>query len=50
MMFQRHAQAAVLLAIPRLADLGVRTKRPEDFFGQMVKSDEHMQKVSVLHL
>ncbi|XP_034241239.1 probable rRNA-processing protein EBP2 homolog [Thrips palmi] len=45
MNFHRQAQAAVLEGIPRLHSLGVKTKRPDDYFAQMAKSDEHMQKV-----
>lgn len=45
MNFHRQAQAAVLEGIPRLHGLGVKTKRPDDYFAQMAKSDEHMQKV-----
>lgn len=45
MNFHRQAQAAVLEGIPRLHNLGVKTKRPDDYFAQMAKSDEHMQKV-----
>ena len=44
-MFYRQAQAAVLEAIPRLHSLGVKTKRPDDYFAQMVKSDDHMNKI-----
>ncbi|THD19255.1 rRNA-processing protein EBP2 [Fasciola hepatica] len=43
--FYRIGQAAVLKAIPQLHALGVPTKRPADFFAEMVKSDEHMGKV-----
>ncbi|KAA0195818.1 rRNA-processing protein EBP2 [Fasciolopsis buskii] len=43
--FYRIGQAAVLKAIPQLHALGVPTKRPVDFFAEMVKSDEHMGKV-----
>ena len=32
-------------AIPRLHSLGVKTKRPDDYFAQMVKSDDHMNKI-----
>jgi len=42
----RQAQTAVLLGLPRLQAQGLPTKRPEDYFAQMVKSDEHMKKVS----
>lgn len=45
MNFHRQAQAAVIEALPRLKDLGVPVKRPDDYFAQMAKSDEHMQKV-----
>ena len=45
MNFHRQAQAAVLEGIPRLQRLGVRTKRPDDYFAQMAKTDAHMQKV-----
>jgi len=45
MMFYRQAQAAVLEAIPRLQSLNVRTRRPDDYFAQMVKSDDHMNKI-----
>merc|ERR1740128_1401603 len=45
MMFYRQAQAAVLEAIPRLHSLNVKTRRPDDYFAQMVKSDDHMNKV-----
>ncbi|KAM7286685.1 putative rRNA-processing protein EBP2 [Ixodes scapularis] len=41
----RQAQAAVLSGIPRLHQLGVPTKRPDDYFAQMAKSDDHMTKV-----
>lgn len=45
MKFHRQAQAAVLEGIPRLHRLNVPTKRPDDYFAEMVKSDEHMKKV-----
>ncbi|XP_067928257.1 probable rRNA-processing protein EBP2 [Watersipora subatra] len=43
--FYTQAKEAILLALPRLHKLRVPTKRPEDYFAQMVKSDEHMKKV-----
>ena len=46
--FHRQAQAAVLVGIPRLREQGVKTKRPDDYFAEMAKSDQHMQKVSIL--
>lgn len=45
MLFYRQAQATVLQAIPRLKSEGVATKRPEDYYAQMAKSDVHMKKV-----
>lgn len=41
----RQAQATVLESIPRLKQLGVATKRPDDYFAEMIKTDEHMQKI-----
>ncbi|XP_076307342.1 putative rRNA-processing protein EBP2 isoform X1 [Tachypleus tridentatus] len=43
--FYRQGQAAVLSGIPFLRKLGIPTKRPEDYFAEMAKSDTHMQKV-----
>ena len=45
MLFYRQAQAAVLEGLPRLQSLGVKTKRPDDYFAQMAKSDQHMNKI-----
>ncbi|XP_041364891.1 probable rRNA-processing protein EBP2 [Gigantopelta aegis] len=45
MKFYCQAQAAVLDGIPRLQKLGIVTKRPEDYFAQMAKSDDQMKKV-----
>uniref|UniRef100_A0A0A1WDX1 Probable rRNA-processing protein EBP2 homolog n=1 Tax=Zeugodacus cucurbitae TaxID=28588 RepID=A0A0A1WDX1_ZEUCU len=45
MLFHRQAQAAVLEGIKRLHAAGVVTRRPDDYFAEMAKSDEHMQKV-----
>lgn len=42
------AETAVKRAIPKLHKLGVVTKRPDDYFAQMIKSDDHMRKVSML--
>lgn len=41
----RQAQATVLEALPRLKKLNIFTKRPEDYFAEMAKSDQQMQKV-----
>ena len=43
--FYRQAQATVLEVIPRLKSMGVPTKRPDDYFAQMAKTDDHMNKV-----
>lgn len=45
MTFHRQAQAAVIEGIRRLHELKMPTKRPDDYFAEMAKSDEHMQKV-----
>lgn len=47
-LFHRQAQAAVLIGIPKFREKGVKTKRPDDYFAEMAKSDQHMQKVSTL--
>ncbi|XP_055525783.1 probable rRNA-processing protein EBP2 homolog [Wyeomyia smithii] len=44
-LFHRQAQAAVVEGIKRLHDLGIVTKRPDDYFAEMAKTDEHMQRV-----
>ncbi|GAB1288828.1 Probable rRNA-processing protein EBP2 [Apodemus speciosus] len=41
----RQAQAAVLAVLPRLHQLQVPTKRPTDYFAEMAKSDQQMQKI-----
>ena len=45
MKFHRQAQAAVLEGLPKLHSLGIKTKRPEDYFAEMAKSDDHMKKI-----
>lgn len=45
MMFHRQAQATVMEALARLKEMGIVTKRPDDYFAEMAKTDEHMQKV-----
>lgn len=45
MTFHRQAQAAAVEGIRRLHELNITTKRPDDYFAEMAKSDEHMQKV-----
>lgn len=43
--FHRQAQGAVMDGIARLKKLGVSTLRPDDYFAEMAKTDQHMQKV-----
>jgi|AntAceMinimDraft_5_1070358.scaffolds.fasta_scaffold08652_3 hypothetical protein len=43
--FYEQALASANVAIKRLKDLGIAVKRPEDFYAEMVKSDEHMKRV-----
>ncbi|XP_040926514.1 probable rRNA-processing protein EBP2 [Betta splendens] len=45
MFFYRQAQASVLEALPLLNKMGIATKRPDDYFAEMAKSDQHMQKI-----
>ncbi|XP_008277640.1 putative rRNA-processing protein EBP2 [Stegastes partitus] len=45
MFFYRQAQAAVLEALPLLNKHGIATKRPDDYFAEMAKSDQQMQKI-----
>lgn len=46
----RQAQATVLEALPLLNKHDIATKRPDDYFAEMAKSDQHMQKVSRLFM
>ncbi|XP_059840196.1 probable rRNA-processing protein EBP2 [Hypanus sabinus] len=43
--FYRQAQATTLSALPRLQRLKIATKRPSDYFAEMAKSDQQMQKI-----
>ncbi|CAJ1061073.1 probable rRNA-processing protein EBP2 [Xyrichtys novacula] len=45
MFFYRQAQATVLEALPLLKMHGILTKRPDDYFAEMAKSDQQMQKI-----
>ncbi|KAM9796446.1 probable rRNA-processing protein EBP2 [Syngnathus typhle] len=45
MFFYRQAQATVLEALPLLNKHGIPTKRPDDYFAEMAKSDQQMQKI-----
>ena len=46
-LFYRQAQSAIIEGLSRLKVLGVPTRRPDDYFAQMAKSDDHMLKVSL---
>ena len=41
----KQAQEAAVEALQKLQSENVVTKRPDDYFAEMVKSDAHMQKV-----
>ncbi|XP_045128549.1 probable rRNA-processing protein EBP2 homolog [Portunus trituberculatus] len=45
MSFYRQAQSTVLEGYKKLEELNLPTVRPSDYFAEMAKSDEHMQKV-----
>lgn len=45
MFFYRQGQATVLEALPLLHKHGIPTKRPDDYFAEMAKSDQQMQKI-----
>lgn len=44
-LFYRQAQSAVLEGLAHLKAMKIPTKRPDDYFAEMAKSDAHMQKV-----
>lgn len=44
-LFYRQAQTAVKDGIEKLKEYGIPTKRPDDYFAEMAKSDDHMQKI-----
>ncbi|KAF7396245.1 hypothetical protein HZH66_007107 [Vespula vulgaris] len=44
-MFHRQAQGAVVDAIARIKKLGIPAIRPDDYFAEMAKTDNHMQKI-----
>lgn len=45
MLFYKQSQAGSMQSIARLKSMGVPTQRPEDYFAEMVKADEHMRRV-----
>jgi rRNA-processing protein EBP2 len=44
-LFYRQAQQAAQEGIKKLQEAGVSTKRPDDYFAEMAKTDDHMQKI-----
>merc|ERR1719300_2153055 len=45
MLFYKQCEVGTQQSIARLKSLGIPTERPEDYFAEMVKSDEHMKRV-----
>ena len=43
----RQAQTTVLKGVPLLQEHNVPTQRPDDYFAEMLKSDQHMNKVGI---
>lgn len=43
--FLKQAEESVKVALIKMENTGIRTKRPEDYFAQMAKSDEHIKRV-----
>lgn len=41
----QQAQSAVKIGVRKLEELGIATTRPDDYFAEMVKTDDHMRKV-----
>ena len=50
--FRSYQQAcsSVQIGLRKLEELGVPTQRPEDYFAEMVKTDDHMRKVNTLRV
>lgn len=47
MSFYEQAKSAVISGMKRLHNDGVKTKRPEDYFAEMAKKDDHMKRVQI---
>lgn len=45
MSFYEDTLKSVTLSMPKLEKMGIPTVRPNDYFAEMVKSDEHMSKI-----
>lgn len=44
-LFLKQAELCVREGLTKLEHFGIKTKRPDDYFAEMVKSDEHMKKI-----
>lgn len=44
-LFLKQAELCVREGLKKLDQFGINTKRPDDYFAEMVKSDEHMKKI-----
>ncbi|CAD6192178.1 unnamed protein product [Caenorhabditis auriculariae] len=43
--FYKQAEKAVQIAVPRLLNSNIKVLRPDDYYAEMAKTDDHMQKV-----
>ena len=46
--FYEQAKDAAIIALERLHKAGIKTLRPDDYFAEMAKKDDHMKRVNVL--
>lgn len=42
-----QAQRAAIIGLEKLTSLGVKITRPQDYFAEMLKTDEQMRKVLI---
>jgi len=45
LVFYEQAKSSSLFALDKLHKAGINTKRPEDYFAEMAKKDDHMKKL-----
>jgi len=43
-----QALSSAQLACHKIENLGIVVKRPDDYFAEMVKTDDHMRKVTMV--
>ncbi|CAK8680878.1 unnamed protein product [Clavelina lepadiformis] len=43
--FYEQAKESVIIGMRKLQEAGIKTKRPDDYFAEMAKKDDHMKKV-----